>query len=60
MLKNKEIRELLRQNRGDFVKFQKFLKVESRQALEYRLKDNKIKNNLDGVYKEFLINQKGI
>jgi len=58
MLKNKEIRELLRQNRGDFVKFQKFLKVDSRQALEYRLKDSKIKNNLDGVYKEFLINQK--
>lgn len=54
MLTNIEIKNLLSKRRGDFEKFCKFLNV-SREVLYYRLKSEDKKNNLSGMYIEFLL-----
>ena len=57
MLTNKEINEILRQKKRELTKFAKFLGI-SRQALVFRLGTEDKKNNLDGMFVEFLINEK--
>jgi len=57
MLTNKQIRELLRNNYSDMAKFARFIGI-SRQGLESKLKSKELRNNLEGIYREFLIKQK--
>lgn len=54
---NKEIRELLRKKRGDLKDFASFLKM-SVVGLLQKLESEKKKDNLSGMYREFVINQK--
>jgi len=57
MLTNKQIHIILKLKKREVAKFAKFLNI-SRQALVFRLESEDKKNNLDGMFREYLIEEK--